>query len=128
MTPIKVVCSIIWKDNKVFIARRSPNKSLGGYWEFPGGKLEHEEDPESALTRELKEEFEMTISNSKFFGEHIHSYDLFTIHLIAFTCDFIDSTFRMTDHDAYDFVSLEDLSLYPLAPADQYFVLMLGLT
>lgn len=126
MTPIKVVCGIIWKDNKVFIARRKSNKSLGGYWEFPGGKLEQDEDPGSALTRELSEEFEMTISNPKFLGEHIHSYDFFTIHLIALTCDFINSTFRLTDHDAYEFVSLNDLSLYLLAPADQHFAIILG--
>ena len=121
MEPIKVVCGIIWKDDKVFIARRKPDKSLGGYWEFPGGKLENGEDPENALVRELEEEFEMTISNIKFFGEHVHSYDSFTIHLIAFTCNFISASFLMTDHDVYEFVPLNQLGLYLLAQADQYF-------
>lgn len=120
--PIKVACGIIWKDNKIFIARRKPHKILAGYWEFPGGKLEHDEKAEKALVRELKEEFDMSIRNPRFFGEHVYGYDFATINLIAYSCEFVNSTFNMTDHDAYEFVLAIELNLYALAPADQYFV------
>lgn len=36
MDIIKVVCGIIYSGDKVFICRRNVNKTLGGYWEFPG--------------------------------------------------------------------------------------------
>ena len=37
---INVVAAAIEKDGKIFCAQRPEGKSLGGYWEFPGGKLE----------------------------------------------------------------------------------------
>ena len=41
---IRVVCGIIYYEEKVFICRRNSNKSSGGYWEFPGGKIEEGEN------------------------------------------------------------------------------------
>jgi len=119
---IKVVCGIIWKENKIFIARRKPEKSLGGYWEFPGGKIEKGEDPETALARELKEELGMEIMVGKYLGENIHNYDTFTIELISHKCEFVSASYQLTDHDAYIFVSPEELLNYKLAPADIYFI------
>ena len=40
---INVVAAAIEKDGKIFCAQRPEGKSLGGYWEFPGGKLEEGE-------------------------------------------------------------------------------------
>ncbi len=122
MTTINVVCGIIYREGKIFIARRKPHLSQGGYWEFPGGKLEPGEDPVAALERELLEELDMTIANPSFLGEHHHAYEAFTIHLIAYSCDFVSSTFRMTDHDAWAFVRPDELPGYAIAEADQFFV------
>ncbi len=35
-----VVASLIKKDNKFLIAKRKDDTVLGGYWEFPDGKVE----------------------------------------------------------------------------------------
>lgn len=53
---IAVVGAIIVRDGLVFAARRSPERSAGGLWEFPGGKVEQDETPQEALVRELREE------------------------------------------------------------------------
>lgn len=37
---INVVGAAIIKDGEVLCARRGEGKSLAGYWEFPGGKIE----------------------------------------------------------------------------------------
>ena len=47
--------SRIYDNGKIFICRRKADKSLGGFWEFPGGKVEEEESYEGCLKRELKE-------------------------------------------------------------------------
>ncbi|MDI9350101.1 MAG: (deoxy)nucleoside triphosphate pyrophosphohydrolase [Candidatus Symbiobacter sp.] len=41
---------------KILVTQRPPHKKLAGQWEFPGGKIEAYESPESALIRECDEE------------------------------------------------------------------------
>ena len=43
-------------DGRVLICQRPQGKQLAGLWEFPGGKVEAGERPETALIRELGEE------------------------------------------------------------------------
>jgi 8-oxo-dGTP diphosphatase len=118
MKTIKVVCGVIWIDGKVFIAKRKPEKSLGGYWEFPGGKIEENELPELALERELKEELGMTVKVLDYVGQNIHQYENFAIELIAYKCEFISASFQLIDHDEVQFVNCVDLFNFKLAPAD----------
>lgn len=128
MKPIKVVCGIIWKEGKVFIARRKPGKSLAGFWEFPGGKLEEGEEPEPALIRELQEELGMEVKISNHFGNKTHHYESFSIELIAYACEFIVASYNLTDHDEIAFVNPQELSDYQIAPADLFIVEMLSKT
>lgn len=54
---IAVVAAVIQQaDGRFLLAQRPPGKPYAGYWEFPGGKVEAGESPESALSRELHEE------------------------------------------------------------------------
>jgi 8-oxo-dGTP diphosphatase len=62
---IHVAVGVIYNSNKdeVLITKRTANQHLAGYWEFPGGKVEENEDVITALSRELFEELGITISN-----------------------------------------------------------------
>lgn len=51
-----VAVALIDADGRVLLQQRPPGKSMAGLWEFPGGKVESAETPESALVRELQEE------------------------------------------------------------------------
>lgn len=115
---IKVVCGIIYKAGKVFLCRRKPEKSLGGYWEFPGGKIEAGEKPQAALQRELREELAMEVKIERYFGSTIHHYADFSIELIAYVCTFEGDHFVLTDHDAFAWALPGDLLTWKLSPAD----------
>ena len=52
---IKVVGGIIIDKNKILIAQRSNQKEHPFKWEFPGGKIQENENPIEALKREIKE-------------------------------------------------------------------------
>jgi len=118
MDTIKVVCGIIFNDDKVFLCRRSPHKPLAGFWEFPGGKIEPGEKEEDSLSRELFEELGMRVEIKEYFKTIIHNYELFTIELIAYVCQFQKASYKLTDHDRYEWVNKKDLTQWNLAPAD----------
>jgi 8-oxo-dGTP diphosphatase len=56
MKMLTVVAALIQKDGKVLICQRPLSQSHAGKWEFPGGKVEPGETPDTALKRELVEE------------------------------------------------------------------------
>ncbi|WP_298543638.1 (deoxy)nucleoside triphosphate pyrophosphohydrolase [uncultured Aquimarina sp.] len=115
---IRVVCGIIYQDDKVFICRRKPSKSLGGYWEFPGGKIETGESNEDSLKRELLEELQMEVDVVEYFGSSQYDYENFSIDLIAYTCNLRNWNLCLTDHDQYDWVTPDEILKWKLAPAD----------
>ena len=58
MSRLSIVAAVIFdeNENRVFITKRLPTAHQAGFWEFPGGKVEENEENEQALLRELKEE------------------------------------------------------------------------
>ena len=56
--------ALIDADGRVLLAQRPEGKHLAGFWEFPGGKVERNETPETALIREVKEELSIDITES----------------------------------------------------------------
>lgn len=95
-----------------------PEKSLGGYWEFPGGKIEVGETEEESLYRELQEELGIRVEIERYFMSVVHDYDAFTIELIAYICRSGQSVCVLTDHDEYQWVDKSELLNWKLAPAD----------
>jgi 8-oxo-dGTP diphosphatase len=119
MDMVKVVCGIIYnEEGLVLLCRRHAGKSLAGYWEFPGGKVEAHETPEASLCRELLEELGMKVKVSKHFHSVVHAYDTVTIELVAYLCQFEEATYLLTDHDTYLWVPKHQLLDWQLAPAD----------
>jgi 8-oxo-dGTP diphosphatase len=51
-----VVAAVIERGGRVLVGQRKPTGQHPLKWEFPGGKVEVEENPEAALVRELSEE------------------------------------------------------------------------
>lgn len=57
LTPILVVAvALIDSGNRILLQRRRLGSEHGGLWEFPGGKVEAGETPQTALLREIEEE------------------------------------------------------------------------
>ena len=116
-----VVCAILINhDKKIFLARRSPNKKLGGKWEFPGGKLELGEEPEAALAREIREELSVTIKNPQLLHLKPYAYPHGNVLILFYTClNFTDEPkIQESDHDLCGWYDFEDLKSLDLLPAN----------
>ena len=123
---VRVVAGVLMRDELFLIARRKPGKSLAGFWEFPGGKLEANESPEQALVRELKEEFSIDVSVGDYIGSAEHDYEHISIELIAYQAFISEGEFELTDHDAIEWVTKAQALNYELAPADIPILAKLG--
>lgn len=69
-----VVAGLIAREGKILIGQRPLADSFGGKWEFPGGKLEPNEDPRAALARELWEELEIRAEIGSEAARYEHQY------------------------------------------------------
>jgi 8-oxo-dGTP diphosphatase len=71
-------------DGSFLVAQRPAGKVYGGYWEFPGGKLEPGEPPADALARELHEELGLDIQGATPWITRTYAYPHGTVRLHFF--------------------------------------------
>lgn len=117
--PIHVVGAVIVRDGLVFAARRSPERSAGGLWEFPGGKVEPGEQPTGALHRELAEELGVEVRVGDLTSRHTTPVGSALIDLACYWAELLtDAPTASTDHDQMGWFTPEKLSELDLSPAD----------
>ena len=115
---IRVVGAVFLKEGKFLAFRKKPGKSMAGYWEFPGGKIEPGETAEQALRREISEELGVDAQVGAKVTTTLHEYDFATVELTTFECVAETEDFRLTDHDKVRWVDAESTDDVQWAPAD----------
>lgn len=119
MKKVEVVAAIIQKDNKIFCAQRNLSKSMGGKWEFPGGKIEIGETREEALVREIREELDSDIVVDKYLMTVEHDYPAFHITMHAYSCTLVKGELTLKEHNDSVWLSKEELLNLDWADADK---------
>ena len=117
--PVAVGAAIIAHQGKILITLRPQNKRLGGYWEFPGGKLEEGETPQDALARELKEELDITIEVGPILTTVYHRYDWGSALILAYRCHYRGGIIKNLEVADHCWVEPPDLLSYDILPADR---------
>ena len=115
---IHVVAAAIEKDGKIFCAQRPEGKSLGGFWEFPGGKLETGESPEAALRREILEELATHVDVGERLCTVSHDYQNFHLTMHCYLCRVVAGTLSLLEHNAARWLSRSELEEVQWLPAD----------
>ncbi len=116
---LKVTCAIIVRQNKILVTQLSSVAAHPYKWEFPGGKLNHNEKVEDCITREIKEELEIEIGIKESMIAVIHDYGFKHIELIPFLCNVKSGRIKLNVHNNYKWVTLENLNEIDFAEADR---------
>lgn len=111
---------ILTKENRYFVAKREEKGSIGGLWEFPGGKNRWGESEQETLKREFMEELMLDIE----VGPLLHTHDFVNkgtlYHQKAYLVSCSDAREpTLSVHTTYRWVSVEELQTLQFAPSDQ---------
>ena len=119
---IKIVVSLalINDADEILISKRPKNKYLAGFWEFPGGKVEDGETPESALIREIKEELNIDINDKCIAPLSFSEFDYkeFQLLLLLYVCRRWEGQPRSMENNELKWVKPNMLRKYKMPPAD----------
>jgi 8-oxo-dGTP diphosphatase len=121
--PIVLVAAValLNRDGKVLIARRPPGRPLAGLWEFPGGKVEAGEEPETALIREILEELGIEIARTDLVPLTFasHAYPDFHLLMPVYLCERWLGSIVAQENQELRWVKPDELSLYDMPRADE---------
>jgi 8-oxo-dGTP diphosphatase len=118
MSVKQVAAAVVFHKGRVLVARRAPGQNLAGLWEFPGGKLEFGETPQSCIARELIEELSLRIEPREVLAESLFEYPGGAINLVGVLADAAQPDVTLTVHDAVQWLAPHELLAIDLAPAD----------
>ena len=124
---LEVVAAIIFFENKILVTQRKfhKNSAFSYKFEFPGGKVENNEDKITALRRELMEELNLKITNFKHFASYNYSYDINKIKLNFFLSNVTELKITLKVHKTYKLVTVKQLSQLDWLAADYEVIKML---
>ena len=121
-TPLVLVvaCALVDADGRVLLSQRPHHKTMGGLWEFPGGKVEPGESPEAALIRELLEELgigteEACLAPLTFAS---HAYETFHLLMPLYICRRWQGVATPREEQVLKWVRPQDMTDYPMPAAD----------
>ena len=115
-----VAAALIDADGRVLLAERPAGKSMAGLWEFPGGKVEPGEKPETSLIRELREELGITVKEECLapFAFASHAYEKFHLLMPLYLCRRWEGIAQPQEAQRIVWVRPRDMANYPVPPAD----------
>ncbi|MCC5829957.1 MAG: (deoxy)nucleoside triphosphate pyrophosphohydrolase [Phycisphaeraceae bacterium] len=103
---------------EVLLSLRRPDADLAGFWEFPGGKIEGNETPSDAATREIREELDIEVEPVAQ-GEPVdHRYPHRRVRLWPMVCRFISGSCRNLAVSEHRWIPIGGLKEFRFPPAN----------
>ncbi|MFW6600496.1 (deoxy)nucleoside triphosphate pyrophosphohydrolase [Propionibacteriaceae bacterium Y2011] len=103
-----VVGAAIVRGGEVLTARRTSPATAAGRWEFPGGKVEPGETPESALVREIAEELGCRIRVINWLPDAVAINDTYELRIAV--AELVDGDPVPTEHDQIRWLGADELA------------------
>ena len=115
-----VAAALTNQAGEILLQKRPEGRQMAGLWEFPGGKVDAGESPESALVRELKEELGIDVEPQNlvpfaFASEPLEGRNLL---LLLYRCHGWHGEPQALDADEIRWVLPQGMHDLPMPPAD----------
>ncbi|TIX52024.1 (deoxy)nucleoside triphosphate pyrophosphohydrolase [Alteraurantiacibacter aquimixticola] len=108
------------QSGRLLLQKRPPHKHHGGLWELPGGKVESDEFPRLALTREIAEELAITIDPASLTpGLLADEGEFGATVLFVYDCSRWSGEIRPLEHQEWGWFTFAEAGELPLAPMDR---------
>ncbi len=124
LDPIVVAAAVVERDDAFLLTRRLQGTHLEGTWEFPGGKCEPGETPETCLIREIREELAVGVEIGELILVTRHAYTERTVELHFFRASLVGEPVPQLGQQMR-WVGRAELSALELPPADADLIRML---
>ena len=121
-THLDVTAGVIYKDGKLLITQRKDRDRYGGFWEFPGGKLNPGESLTECLIREIIEELDIQIDVQNHLISLKHGQDDFTLILHAFYCVHVKGTPKKIEVQDWKWIDPSELPFYNFTEVDRILI------
>ncbi|MGH9436106.1 MAG: (deoxy)nucleoside triphosphate pyrophosphohydrolase [Terriglobia bacterium] len=120
--PILVAAGIVVKDGRVLICQRHHDDAYGLQWEFPGGKVEEDENLSASLKRELAEELAIQAEVGKEVFRLRHRYPDRYVEVAFFLVPSFSGTVRNRVFEKVEWCPRDKLMTYRFLDADRELV------
>jgi len=119
---IDAAIAIVRRDGRILLCQRKADDTFGGYWEFPGGKVEPGESLQDCLRRELREEIEIEVRPTRDLPHIDHQYPDALVRLHPFLCDHVRGEPQLIECQQAVWISPGELRKYTLPPANEQLI------
>lgn len=112
-----VICDSIKVKNHIFATARGYGE-FKGQWEFPGGKIEDGETPQTALAREIKEELDTIVEVGELIDTIEYDYPSFHLSMDCFWCEVVEGELKLLEAEDAKWLNRDELDSVQWLPAD----------
>ncbi len=122
--PHKVIgVAVIWNEQgQILIDKRRKQGLHGGFWEFPGGKIEPGETIAACIKREIMEELGIVIEVGESLMTIEHDYTKFTVTLCVHNCRYVSGEPQTLECDEIRWVTLDELDKFTFPKANEQII------
>lgn len=120
--PIRVTAGILINGDRVLICQRHHSDAYGMQWEFPGGKVEGDEDLKESLRRELAEELSIDATVGDEVFRLRHRYPDREVEVVFFSVPSYRGTISNRVFEAIEWAPRAHLPQYDFLEADRELV------